>query len=191
MRKAFAAFVVATLSFSGARNPVVDGTRFGPNGTFRLEYKNSSFGGEASGVIESVKGREKKYPLPQSSFATYARLRPEELKNFHISAKDYERLEWIGPHQVEGSRFWFGKRFYDGEGMTGVGAFGYFDTDTRRYHLFSPREMAPYETSAILVEPDSVWVGLDSLWRTSVRFQAASYAGTEQRMKSIITSWIS
>jgi len=78
-----------------------------------------------------------------------------------ISAKDYERLEWIGPHQIEGSRLWFGNQFYDGEGMTGVGAFGYFDTDTRRYRLFSPPEVAPYETSAILVEPDSVWLGLD------------------------------
>ncbi|HZQ55954.1 MAG TPA: hypothetical protein VFB14_27415 [Bryobacteraceae bacterium] len=162
MRKTFAAFLLTALSFDGAPNRPADTIRFGPNGAFRLEYTSTSFGREASGVIEVVKGRVKKYPLPQSSFATYARLRPGELKNMQISAKDYERLEWIGPHQVEGSRLWFGKQFYDGEGMTGVGAFGYFDTDTRRYHLFSPPEVAPYETSAILVEPDSVWLGLDS-----------------------------
>ncbi len=45
--------------------------------------------------------------------------------------------------------------------MRGVGAFGYFDTATRRYTLFSPPEVARYEISAILVEPDRVWLALD------------------------------
>ena len=44
----------------------------------------------------------------------------------------------IGPYQIDGARIWFGKNFYDGEGDTGVGAFGYFDTSTRAYTLFSP-----------------------------------------------------
>jgi hypothetical protein len=42
-----------------------------------------------------------------------------------------------------------------------VGAFGYFDTATRLYQLFSPPEVAPYEISAILVEKDTVWLGLN------------------------------
>jgi len=42
-----------------------------------------------------------------------------------------------------------------------VGAFGYFDTETRRYTMFSPPEVAPFEISAILVEPNTVWLGLD------------------------------
>jgi hypothetical protein len=92
----------------------------------------------------------------------HAKLRPEALKINPITAHQYERQEVIGPYQVEGSRLWFGNHFYDSEGMRGVGAFGYFDMDTRRYQLFRPREVAPYEISAMLVERDSVWLGLDS-----------------------------
>ena len=73
----------------------------------------------------------------------------------------YEREETIGPVQVEGDRLWFGNSFYDGEGMRGVGTFGYFDAATRQYRLFSPQEVAPYEVSAILVEREVVWVALD------------------------------
>lgn len=45
--------------------------------------------------------------------------------------------------------------------MRGVGTFGYFDTSTRKYTLYRLPEVARYEVSAILVEPDSVWLGLD------------------------------
>ena len=38
---------------------------------------------------------------------------------------------------------------------------GYFDTATRKYTLFSPPEVARYEISAILVEPERVWIALD------------------------------
>ena len=44
--------------------------------------------------------------------------------------------------------------FYDGEGMKGVGAFGYFDASTRHDTLFSPTDVAAWETSALLVEKD-------------------------------------
>lgn len=42
-----------------------------------------------------------------------------------------------------------------------MGAFGYFDAYTRKYTLFSPPEVAAYEISAILVTPETVWLGLD------------------------------
>jgi len=189
VRKTFAAFLLTALSFDGAPNRPADTIRFGPNGAFRLEYTSTSFGREASGVIEVVKGRVKKYPLPQSSFATYARLRPGELKNMQISAKDYERLEWIGPHQVEGSRLWFGKQFYDGEGMTGVARLVILtqkrvDTiSSRRLKLLRMRR-APFWWNRIASGWDST-----ALWRTSVPFQAASSAGAGQRMRFDITSW--
>src|SRR5580658_3200125 len=54
------------------------------------------------------------YPLPQS---------PKK-------QPDSEFNETIGPHQVEGNRLWFGVTFYDGEGWTGTGGFGYFDAST-------------------------------------------------------------
>jgi hypothetical protein len=69
-----------------------------------------------------------------------------------------------GPAFGPGDRFHLKKSqtsFYDGEGMKGVGAFGYFDASTRQYTLFSLREVAAWETSALLVEKDVVWLGLD------------------------------
>jgi hypothetical protein len=158
----FAILLFAILLLPTAAPAEVDNTTFGRNHAFRLEYSGDGFGMRSRGVIELVNGGSKMYPLPQSSFETYMTLRPEALKLNPVTARGYERQEVIGPHQVEESRLWFGNHFYDGEGMRGVGAFGYFDMDTRRYELFRPPEVAPYEISAILVEQDSVWLGLDS-----------------------------
>src|SRR5208283_2680147 len=51
--------------------------------------------------------------------------------------------------------------FYDGEGWTGTGGFGYFDPATASYHLYALPEIAAWSVSAILVEPDCVWLALD------------------------------
>jgi hypothetical protein len=138
-----------------------NGQAFGPNRFFHLESSRDGFGERSHGVIETGNGRANIYPLPQSTFEDYARLRPGDLSINPFTAKDYDRQEVIGPHQVEGNKLWFGKDFYEGEGELGVGAFGYFDTATRQYQLFSPPEVAPWEISAILVGRDSVWLGLD------------------------------
>jgi hypothetical protein len=142
-----------------------DETHFGPGGAFQLEYSRDSFGLRSHGVVERLdgNGRTKVYLLPQSSLETYAKLRPADLKTNPIAATagQYDRQEVIGPHQLEGGRLWFGNSFYDGEGCRGVGAFGYFDTTARQYQMYSPPEVAACEVSAILVEPDFVWVALD------------------------------
>lgn len=137
---------------------------FGPGGTFQLAYSSDSSGRLAHGVMERLAdGTTRLYPLPQSNLDTYAKLRPADLKRNPIAATGnrYECEETIGPHQVEGDKLWFGNNFYDSEGERGVGAFGFFDTATRRYQLYSPPEVAPYEISAILVEQNVVWLGLD------------------------------
>lgn len=99
------------------------------------------------------------YPLPQSDRKTWQAARPDDAKAF-IRLNAPEMNEQIGPHQLEGDRLWFGKTFYNGEGLTGVGGFGYFDTATRSYKLYSPPEILRWSVSAILVEPDSVWLAL-------------------------------
>jgi hypothetical protein len=140
----------------------LDLATFGPGGRFRLEYSEDDFGMRSHGVIETLgPGRTKFYTLPQSTFDKYRRLRPEDLRINPLTPDRYERKEVIGPHQIEAGKLWFGNSYYDGEGMRGVGAFGYFDTATRRYTLFSPPEVARYEISAILVEPNMVWLALD------------------------------
>lgn len=140
----------------------LDVVTFGPNGKFQLEKSGDEFGMRSHGVIETLRsGQTKFYPLPQSTFAQFARLRPKDLQINPFSAEFYQRQEVIGPYQIEGGRLWFGNNYYDSEGMRGVGAFGYFDTVTRQYTLFSPPEVAPYEIGAILVESETVWLALD------------------------------
>lgn len=136
---------------------------FGQAGRFQLEQSKDDFGVRSHGIEETLaSGGTKFYPLPQSNYDEYRRLRSDEARVNSITAATYQRQEVIGPHQVEGDNIWFGDNYYDGEGDTGVGAFGYFDTTARQYVLFSPPEVANYEVSAILVERDSVWLGLDS-----------------------------
>ncbi len=133
-------------------------------GPFYLERSRDGFGIRSHGVIEKTASGSKFYPLPQSSVETYRRLRAEDLKYMlphMLTAKDYERQEVIGPYQVEGDHIWFGNQFYDGEGEHGVGTFGYFDTQTRKDFLLIPPEIARWETSALLVEPDAIWLALD------------------------------
>src|SRR5215469_10633978 len=104
--------------------------------TFHLEHSKDGFGLRSHGIVELLpSGRTEFYPLPQSRFDDYRRLRAEETQVNHVTAASYDRQEVIGPSQVEGERIWIGNNFYDGEGTTGIGAFGYFDTNTRKYTL--------------------------------------------------------
>ena len=139
-----------------------DAVIFGPGGHFQFEQSNDSFGIRSHGIIEQLGSNQTKfYPLPQSTAEEYFRLRPEYLLRNPFPPEQYDRQEVIGPYQIENDRAWFGKQYYDSEGERGVGAFGYFDTSNRIYELFSPPEVARYEISAILVQPDCVWLGLD------------------------------
>jgi len=140
----------------------LDAVTFGPGNRFHLEYSKDDFGVRSHGIIETLSSnRTKFYPLPQSSAEEFIRLRPKDLPFGFTTLDHYEREEVIGPYQIDGGRIWFGNNYYDSEGMLGVGAFGYFDTASRKYTLFSPPEIARYEISAILVEPANVWLGLD------------------------------
>lgn len=130
------------------------------SGISRFHVEQSKDG--SHGIIETIgPHRTKFYPLPQSTAREYRLLRPKAFRLNPFRPEQYERQEVIGPYQVENGKIWFGKDFYDGEGDQGVGAFGYFDISTCRYTLFSPPEVARNEVSAILVEPNVVWVALD------------------------------
>lgn len=94
----------------------------------------------------------------QSTYAEFAEARPERVKNGY-GPVGTELHESAGPCQLVDKRLWFGKTFYDGEGSTGIGGFGYLDTATRQYVMFSPPAIRPYSVTALLVEPDTVWLG--------------------------------
>jgi len=132
---------------------------FGPRKRFRLATEKNPDGHESPIVVEKVGPKEKMYRLPQSELKTWQLARQDDIAN-GIPADQPLISEEIGPHQLEGDRLWFGKTFYNGEGRTGVGGFGYFDAATRSYHLYSPAEIHRWSVSAIRLEPDFIWLGL-------------------------------
>jgi hypothetical protein len=125
-------------------------------GQFRLARRKNRYGSEYTVIAEG--GRI--YELPQSDLATWEAARPDDVKSF-LHPDKAERNEEIGPHQWAGGNLWFGKTFYNSEGMTGVGGFGYFDTSRRGFRLYAPPEIQRCSVSAILVEADAVWLTLD------------------------------
>jgi hypothetical protein len=128
---------------------------FGPGGRFQLAKVKNKYGSEYPVVREG----QKVYALPQTDLETWRRARPDDAKT-PLQLDPAEMNEQIGPHQLEDGRLWFGKTFYNSEGLTGVGGFGYFDTATAQYRLIAPPEMYAWSVSAILVEPESVWLAL-------------------------------
>ena len=121
--------------------------------------RNFTWVTRADGPVEqAADGKRISYALPISTREQLAILRPKEADTFtHIDPMFDER---IGPWQLVGNQLWFGKTFYNGEGVTGVGGFGYFDAGSRSYRIFTPPEVVDRSVSAILVEPDAVWLAL-------------------------------
>jgi hypothetical protein len=97
-------------------------------------------------------------PLPQSTYDQFAGARLQRVRDGYGRGSTID--ERVGGHQVVGERIWFGKAFYDGEGISGVGDLGYFDTRSSQFTMFSIKELADWSVSALLVEGDAVWAGL-------------------------------
>jgi hypothetical protein len=132
---------------------------FGPGRRFHFAMEKNKYGSEYPVLSEGQGAARKTYALPQTDLATWQRARPDDAKAY-LHPDQAEMNEQIGPHQVEDGRLWFGKTFYNGEGATGLGGFGYFDTATASYHLIAPPEIYPWSVSAILVDSECVWLAL-------------------------------
>jgi hypothetical protein len=112
---------------------------FGPSGAFRLvedEDSDSECPFRERSIVERRGQRQQRHHMPPSM------------------------CDRIGPWAIDGNRFWFGKTFYSGEGNTGTGGFGYFDADTRRFTLLAPHAVTRSAASAILIQPDAIWLAL-------------------------------
>lgn len=136
--------------------------QFGPGNRFRLSREEES--GPAASyarliVTERIGGAVKRFPLPESTYDEFSAARPGRVRNGYLR-ESTTIDEKIGPCQMFDGTLWFAKTFYDGEGNTGVGGFGYFDTAARSYQFFSPPEIRDYSVTALLVEPDVAWLGL-------------------------------
>lgn len=120
---------------------------------------NGHGGERRSGIYEIGGGVVQFHPLPQPGYERFSQYRPARVADGY--SKDVSTIETeIGPFQREGSRLWFGLKFYDGEGHSGIGGVGYFDTGTRRYEVTYHKEIAGSSAYSILVEPDTIWLGL-------------------------------
>lgn len=109
-------------------------------------------------------------PLPQSTYEEFARARPKRVKDGY--QREHTKIdEAIGPKQKFEGVWWIGKIFYDAEGTTGVGGFGFLDEEAGKFRMYAPPEIVDWSVTAMLVEKEQVWLGLasHSEWR--------SYAG--------------
>ena len=104
-------------------------------------------------------GSVQQFPLPQSTYEEFSLARPARVQDGY-SREGTVMNEQIGPYQIADGTLWFAKTFYDGEGMTGVGGFGYFDTQAGEYRTYSPVEIKDWSATAMLVESDTIWIGL-------------------------------
>ena len=128
---------------------------FGPGNRFTLTQNDKA----VLHVLERTGQRTKRHELPPSSYDEFAAARPGHVKDGY--SRRFTQLGGaIGPWQIDGESLWFGKSFYDGEGMTGIGGFGYFDGASAQFRLFSPPAIADSSVTAILVEPGAVWLAL-------------------------------
>ena len=137
---------------------------FGPVAQFSLvkdESPTPDTPATAFKIIEQLGKRTKTYPFPRTTYDEFARLRPGQVRN-GSRRKLTAFGDEIGPAQVFDGTLWFAKTFYDGEGLTGVGAFGYFEAQAKLYKIYSPPEVVDWSASSMLVEPEALWIGLTS-----------------------------
>jgi hypothetical protein len=97
-----------------------------------------------------------RYALPQSTYQEFARRRPARVQNGYDEAHTSIR-EHVGAMQRVGDRLWFGKAFYDGEFLTGVGAVGSLDV-RGTFTFVSIPELVDWSVSALLVEAEAIWL---------------------------------
>lgn len=109
------------------------------------------------------------FEAPKSTYHQYVESRPQVLTNGTKS--EASREETIGPYSVEANDIWFGLTFYDGEGNSGVGGYGRFDSVSHRFEMYYPPEIADWSVSALFVEPGAIWLAL------ARRSEGAQYTG--------------
>ena len=132
--------------------------RFGPAERFATEPLAAGGSYEIEWVVrDTANGR--RYRLPRSTLATFAKARPQHARD-RLNGGVAEFEDRIGPRATDGDRLWFGKTFYDGEGVEGVGGLGYFDATTSRFEILTSPLIADWSATAIHVETDHVWLAL-------------------------------
>ncbi len=103
-------------------------------------------------VIEKS-GRKQQFPPPLPSMNFYRKMLPAKQPPAEIWSD-------IGPFVLDDGKIWFASTFYDGEGVSGVGAIGTFDVAARKYDMRYLPEIIGWSGSAIRLDGDELWIGL-------------------------------
>ena len=93
------------------------------------------------------------YPVPIPTIDFYRQTLPQKHPPGEMESD-------IGPFVQSRDKIWFATTFYDGEGVSGIGAIGSFDIASRQYRMRYLPEIAPWSGSAILLDGDDLWIGL-------------------------------
>ena len=101
-------------------------------------------------------------PLPSMDFYR---------KTLPVKQPPLEMESDIGPFVLSGRKIWFASTFYDGEGVSGIGAIGTFDIPTRKYQMRYLPEIVEWSGSSILLDGNDLWIGLKR------RPEGADYGG--------------
>ncbi|MCW5963828.1 MAG: hypothetical protein KIT83_07310, partial [Bryobacterales bacterium] len=127
------------------------------NGTYGAKFETAP-----GKLYRRVGGKTREYTVRQFTVDEYMQRRRDAGDPLMNKFEREQLVAALGPLRAEGSRLWFGRAFYDAEGLTGIGGFGYLDCETGDLQEYFPVETARFMTSAMLVEPDAVWLSLSS-----------------------------
>jgi hypothetical protein len=109
---------------------------------------------QPSGIYVAGKsGTKQFFPAPLPTLDFYRKMLPAKQPPGEIRSD-------IGPFVLSGTKIWFASTFYDGEGVSGVGAVGAFDIPARKYQMRYLPEIAGWSGSAILLDGEDLWIGL-------------------------------
>jgi hypothetical protein len=117
--------------------------------------------GKGIAVIDR-RGKGRFYPVPVPNRTLYKQLRPD-IRGIASSGTDSfpgSIENEIGPFAFDGQQLWFANTFYDGEGMSGVGAIGSFDETMLRYEMRYLPEISQWSASTLKIDGDDLWIGL-------------------------------
>jgi hypothetical protein len=103
--------------------------------------------------IVGKSGTNQPFPAPLPTMDSYRKMLPDKRPPAEIQSD-------IGLFVFSGTRVWFASTFYDGEGVSGLGAIGAFDIPSRKYQMRYLPEIVGWSGSAILLDGDALWIGL-------------------------------
>lgn len=111
------------------------------------------------GISDRQGTTEEFFVLPQPTYEQFRQFRSSRVDDGYTE-EDTKLESEIGPAKLEGTRVWFGLKFYDGEGTSGIGGIGSFDVMSKKLEVTYPKGIADSSVYSIFVEPKSIWVGL-------------------------------